>query len=195
MENKKNSMPSDVPRNKENKKIEKLNLEINNLKLELNNIKIASAKIINEYNSNSNYLQEQYRNDYKYRSQTLLEDIVKNLDIFEIALKDSENINEEFKNWLIGFEMVYLGIMKILENEGLNLIKTDIGDIFNSEIHQVIEQKIDLNKKDKEIIEIKRKGYKLHDRLIRPTDVIINQIPVKEIKKKEIKKKENKEKK
>jgi molecular chaperone GrpE len=86
----------------------------------------------------------------------------------------------------MGFEMVYSGLINSLTNEGMKVIETKVGDKLNTKYHMAIDLIEDDTKEENTILEIKQKGYVLHDRLIRPTTVVVS-------KKKETKKKDKKE--
>jgi len=168
------------------KKLTKAEKENIKLKEEIELLKFNASKVINEYKENSKRVKEQYELDRKYRAKSLLEDLVKHIDIFESALFSKKEVNAEFKNWLIGFEMVYSGLINSLTNEGMKVIDIKVGDKLNTKYHMAIDLIEDDTKEENTILEIKQKGYVLHDRLIRPTTVVVS-------KKKETKKKDKKE--
>jgi molecular chaperone GrpE len=82
--------------------------------------------------------------------------------------------------------MVYSGLINSLTNEGMKVIDIKVGDKLNTKYHMAIDLIEDDTKEENTILEIKQKGYVLHDRLIRPTTVVVS-------KKKETKKKDKKE--
>ncbi len=84
--------------------------------------------------------------------------------------------------------MVYEGLVSSLKSEGMSVIEPKIGEEFNTKNHNAIETRIDNSKKENTILEIKQKGYMLHDRVIRPASVITTKKEEKETKK-EIKQK------
>ena len=83
---------------KDQQKIKKLENKIIELNKEIEDIKLNASKVINEFKNNSKNVQEQYESDYKYRSKSLLEDIIKHIDIFESALFPNKDVSPEFKN-------------------------------------------------------------------------------------------------
>ncbi len=188
---------TDKVSSKESKKVAQLELRIINLKKELikateesTKAKEGASKIINEYKENSLFLIEQSKIESKYKSKDLLINLIKYIDTFEMALFSKKDISPEFKNWLVGFEMVYEGLVSSLKSEGMSVIEPKIGEEFNTQSHNAIETKIDNSKKDNTILEVKQKGYMLHDRVIRPASVITTKKEDKEEKKED--KKENK---
>lgn len=108
----------------------------------------------------------------KYRASSFIQSILPTLDMFEMALK-ADNVSEEMKNWLIGFEMIYNGFKNTLENEGVEEIVVHQGDALDHNLHYAIETIKSDDIPEGHIIEVKQKGYKIHDRLLRPATVSV----------------------
>ncbi len=107
----------------------------------------------------------------KYRSASFLIEVLPTLDMFEIAL--NAEASEEVRIWLKGFEMVYSNLMNALTSEGMKKIKVNIGDEFDSNIHQGVETEENKNVESGKISRVVLSGYKLHDRLLRPVTVVV----------------------
>jgi len=71
--------------------------------------------------------------------------------------------------WVDGIRLIERKLQASLEAQGLSLIKA-IGEPFDPELHEAA-----MHSKGKEgiVIEELQKGYKLHDRVIRPTMVVV----------------------
>ncbi|OCA92502.1 nucleotide exchange factor GrpE [Pseudobacillus wudalianchiensis] len=109
----------------------------------------------------------------KYRAQSLISDLLPLLDNFERALK-VEASNEQTKSVLQGMEMVYKGLVAALEKEGVEVIEA-VGKEFDPNFHQAVMTDSDDQYGPNEVIEEFQKGYKLKDRIIRPSMVKVNQ--------------------
>lgn len=109
----------------------------------------------------------------KFRSQSLAEDLLPALDSFEKAL-DTESDNEEVQAILKGMNMVYSQIMTAFEKEGIESIPA-LGEQFDPNFHQAIMQDQDENAESNEITAELQKGYKIKDRVIRPSMVKVNE--------------------
>lgn len=109
----------------------------------------------------------------KYRAQNLVSDILPSLDNFERALKVEAN-DEQSKSLLQGMEMVYRGLIEAIKNEGVEIIES-VGQQFDPHLHQAVMQIEDPNVEPNTIVEEFQKGYKLKDRVIRPSMVKVNQ--------------------
>lgn len=109
----------------------------------------------------------------KYRAQSLIENILPALDNFERAL-NAEASEEGTKSLLKGMEMIYRQLLDALKKEGLEVIEA-VGNEFDPNFHQAVMQVEDSNYGSNIVIEELQKGYKLKDRVIRPTMVKVNQ--------------------
>ncbi|HEY9577674.1 MAG TPA: nucleotide exchange factor GrpE [Pseudobacillus sp.] len=109
----------------------------------------------------------------KYRAQSLISDLLPLLDNFERALK-VEASNEQTKSVLQGMEMVYKGLISALEKEGVEAIES-VGKEFDPNFHQAVMTDSNDQYGPNEVIEEFQKGYRLKDRIIRPSMVKVNQ--------------------
>jgi molecular chaperone GrpE len=108
----------------------------------------------------------------KYKSQSLVEELLPILDNFERALQ-VEAENEQGKSLLQGMEMVYRQLVTALTNEGVEEINA-IGAEFDPHLHQAVMQVESEEYKPNEVVEVLQKGYLLKDRIIRPALVKVN---------------------
>ncbi|MFH6683219.1 nucleotide exchange factor GrpE [Bacillus amyloliquefaciens] len=109
----------------------------------------------------------------KYRSQNVVTEILPALDNFERALQ-VEAESEQTKSLLQGMEMVRRQLMDALKKEGVEAIEA-VGQEFDPNLHQAVMQVEDENFGSNIVIEELQKGYKLKDRVIRPSMVKVNQ--------------------
>ncbi|QOR68986.1 nucleotide exchange factor GrpE [Cytobacillus suaedae] len=109
----------------------------------------------------------------KYRAQSLISDMLSSIDNFERAMKiDAED--DKMKTLLQGMDMVYRGLIEALKNEGVEIIES-VGQQFDPQLHQAVMQVEDSEYDSGVVIEEFQKGYKLKDRVIRPSMVKVNQ--------------------
>ncbi|PLR87652.1 nucleotide exchange factor GrpE [Bacillus canaveralius] len=109
----------------------------------------------------------------KYRAQSLITDLLPAIDNFERALK-MEAENEQAKSVLQGMEMVFRSLLDALKKEGVEPIDA-VGQEFDPHLHQAVMQVEDDNYRPNVVVEEFQKGYKLKDRVIRPSMVKVNQ--------------------
>lgn len=109
----------------------------------------------------------------KYRAQSLVSDILPALDNFERAMQ-VEATDEQTKSLLQGMEMVHRQLLEALTKEGVEVIEA-VGKQFDPNEHQAIMQVEDNEFESNAVVEEFQKGYKLKDRVIRPSMVKVNQ--------------------
>jgi len=108
--------------------------------------------------------EEQKRQDFiKFSNQMMLEEILPILDSLDLAAKNSDDK---------GFALIKNQFSAILNKYGLEELKT-FQEEFNPEFHEAVEE-VKSEEKSGMIIEEVRKGYKLHNKILRPARVKIS---------------------
>ncbi len=110
----------------------------------------------------------------RYAAETLLENLLPILDNFEFGLLAAEAAGDQ--NILTGFKMVYTQFQQFLKDNGIAPIDA-IGHPFDPNIHEASQHIPTEEHPEGTVIAQIRRGYKLHDRLIRPALVNVAQKP------------------
>lgn len=108
-----------------------------------------------------------------YYKKDIITKLLPVLDMFELALKHKKEDNDFTK----GMEMIYAQLISTLENEGLQIIKTN--DKFNPELHEAVITE-DSEKEENTILEELQKGYMLNNKVIRYSRVKVSKKNEKE---------------
>ncbi len=94
------------------------------------------------------------------------------MDDLERALETVRG-KEDITNFVQGVEIIFNQLKNTLEKQGLEQIRAK-GEPFDPYLHEAI-MKVELDEyPDNMIVEEMRKGYKLKDRVLRPTMVKVN---------------------
>lgn len=109
----------------------------------------------------------------KFRSQSLLADILPVLDNFERALS-LQTTGEEAASLLKGVEMVQKSLVEAVSREGLEEIKA-VGEPFDPNFHQAVMQEKDDSSEPGTVLQELQKGYVLKGRVLRPAMVKVNE--------------------
>ncbi|MBT2569103.1 nucleotide exchange factor GrpE [Planococcus sp. ISL-110] len=109
----------------------------------------------------------------KFRSQSLLSDLLPVLDNFERALSLQTN-SEESASLLKGVEMVQKSLTEAVSREGLEEIKA-VGEPFDPNFHQAVMQEKDESAEPGIVLQELQKGYMLKGRVLRPAMVKVNE--------------------
>ena len=115
-------------------------------------------------------LEKDHQTAIKYRAEGFLDALLPALDSFYIALQSSPK-DAEAKAYQQGFQYLYNQIENALFAEGVSEILPKVGDDFDSALMHAVDVKE--GEEDGKIVQIFAKGYKLHDRLVRPAMVSV----------------------
>lgn len=111
----------------------------------------------------------------KYASQQLMEKLLPVLDNFERALAAGESA-ADVASFVKGVDMIFRQLTDVLAQEGLEPIQA-AGEPFDPELHQAVMRVESEEHGDNVVVEELQKGYKLKDKVIRPSMVKVNARP------------------
>ncbi|HCT8995943.1 TPA: nucleotide exchange factor GrpE [Staphylococcus aureus] len=126
-----------------------------------------------EFENYKRRIQKENEINKTYQAQRVLTDILPAIDNIERALQ-IEGDDETFKSLQKGVQMVHESLINALKDNGLEVIKTE-GEAFDPNIHQAVVQDDNPDFEPGEITQELQKGYKLKDRVLRPSMVKVNQ--------------------
>ncbi|HFN9069898.1 TPA: nucleotide exchange factor GrpE [Staphylococcus aureus] len=126
-----------------------------------------------EFENYKRRIQKENEINKTYQAQRVLTDILPAIDNIERALQ-IEGDDETFKSLQKGVQMVHESLINALKDNGLEVIKTE-GEAFDPNIHQAVVQDDNPDFESGEITQELQKGYKLRDRVLRPSMVKVNQ--------------------
>lgn len=126
-----------------------------------------------EFENYKRRIQKENEINKTYQAQRVLKDILPAIDNIERALQ-IEGDDETFKSLQKGVQMVHESLINALKDNGLEVIKTE-GEAFDPNIHQAVVQDDNPDFESGEITQELQKGYKLKDRVLRPSMVKVNQ--------------------
>ena len=110
----------------------------------------------------------------KYGALGFIRDLTTPLDNMQRALESApterDDLDETYKNILIGLEMTVQEVTKIMEKHGVKVI-SPIGEKFDYNLHQAMFEVPTDEAEPGTIMAVAQDGYVLHDRLIRPAMV------------------------
>lgn len=126
-----------------------------------------------EFENYKRRIQKENEINKTYQAQRVLTDILPAIDNIERALQ-IEGDDETFKSLQKGVQMVHESLINALKDNGLEVIKTE-GEAFDPNIHQAVVQDDNPDFESGKITQELQKGYKLKDRVLRPSMVKVNQ--------------------
>jgi len=157
--------------NNDNKKIKLLEEKINALELQVNEEKEKALRLQAEMQNIKRHKEEEISNLIKYEGTDIIISLLPIIDNFERALSLENDDNKEF---LKGFRMIYNNLINILNENKVEVIDQKDVD-FDPTIHQaVLTEKQDGIESNK-VIDVLQKGYKYKDKLLRPAMVKVSE--------------------
>ena len=110
----------------------------------------------------------------KTANQDVITSLIPVLDDFKRAGLQIEKDSKDFDKK--GVELIFNKFNDSLKSNGLEETKVEIGDVFNSDLHEAITQIKATNENQKgKIIDVIELGYKLGEKIIRYPKVVVGQ--------------------
>lgn len=165
-----------------NKSAEALQAEIDNLAREYAELKVESEKFKAEAAENLDGLQRERASfaNFKRRMEqdamavydNSLADHVRPflpvIDDLERAIKHQPS-DPEVQEWFTGLELIVQKLLKTLNDQGVQVIEVKPGDTFDPNTQEAITHEEAKGFEDGQVIEPVQNGYKLKEKIIRPT--------------------------
>ena len=125
-------------------------------------------------------LQADYQRQIKFANEGILEGMVPVLDSLEAAIKsaiekvEADEVSPEFTSFNEGVELVHKQLLDALKIHGLEPIEA-IGEAFDPNQHEALLVTPSDDVPEGQIIEEFRRGYMLHTRVLRASQVVVSQ--------------------
>ena len=75
-----------------------------------------------------------------------------------------------------GKELIFKMLNKVMSDHGLEVIDP-LGEAFNPEFHEAVTVLPSAEQEDNTVLEVLQKGFRLHERLLRPAMVVVSRKP------------------
>jgi molecular chaperone GrpE len=108
----------------------------------------------------------------RYALVPLVSDLLPVLDNLNLAIGAAEQ-NEGAAGLLEGVKMVAQQLLGVLEQSDCKTIE-DLGEAFDPNLHEAIGQEASSDYEVGVVSRVTRRGYRLHDRVVRPSQVMIS---------------------
>ena len=109
-----------------------------------------------------------------YEKERIIKSLLPALDNFEHTLQNAETA-ESTDVLIKGIRIVYDQMLDILKSYGVEQIEAK-GEDFDPVCHQAMLQQSDSERQDNVVLEEFQKGYRLNNRVIRPSKVVVNKL-------------------
>jgi molecular chaperone GrpE len=112
----------------------------------------------------------------KYALEKILGDLIAVNESMELGLKAVAGESEETRKHLEGLSLTHKQFWSTLERYGVSQIDPQ-GQPFNPELHEAVQMLASPDVPANHVMSVMQKGYKLHDRLLRPAMVVVAKAP------------------
>jgi len=109
----------------------------------------------------------------QFANQNLIEKQLPILDNFEMALAAAKDADPALRD---GVQMIYDQLLGILRDSGVETIDAT-GEGFDPNLHEAISQQETTEAEPGTVVEQVQRGYRLHERLVRPARVVVAKAP------------------
>jgi len=134
------------------------------LQEEVEELESSLKKVMADFDNYKKRMIKEKKRIRQLANKSLMVDLLEVLDDFERALDNEEDIDRD------GVKMIFNKFMKTLENHGLEKIEAQ-GKEFDPMYHECVQSEENDDAEKDQIIEVFQHGYKLNDKVIRPSKV------------------------
>jgi molecular chaperone GrpE len=157
---------------------EKLREERDALQNEKDELLGKLQRVSADYANFQKRVPKQISDTLAYEKEKIIKTLLPALDNFEHTFQNAhsaENVDALIK----GVRIIYDQTLNILKSHGVEQMKA-LGEHFDPSQHEAVMQRSEPDKQDNIVLEEFQKGYKLNDRVIRPTKVVVNKLTSEE---------------
>ena len=116
--------------------------------------------------------QREMQDSRRFANQSLLQDLLPVIDNMERAIAAAEE-SDEAAGLLEGFKMVHQLLLSTLEKHHCKPVPAE-GQTFDPAVHEAISQLPSPDHEKGTVMVVSQQGYQLHDRVIRPAQVVVS---------------------
>ena len=116
----------------------------------------------------------------RFGHQNLVKDLLSAVDNLERAMEHgAQNAGAEVRGVLDGIALVHREILSAFEKHGVSQLDA-AGQIFDPAVHEAIGQIPNPDVPANTVVQVLQKGYVIHDRMVRPSRVLVSREPTPE---------------
>ncbi|MDF1817415.1 MAG: nucleotide exchange factor GrpE [Immundisolibacteraceae bacterium] len=136
---------------------------------EANELRDASLRAVAEQENLRRRTQRDVQNAHKFGAEKILRELVEVADNLEAALASEDSGGE-------GVKMTLDLLLKTFEKNQVVVVSPE-GELFDPELHQAMTMQPTDEVEANHVLQVIQKGYRLHDRLLRPAMVVVAKAP------------------
>lgn len=153
------------------KKLERLKSEVEAARAEAETARDRMLRTVADYENYKKRLEKEKREFVKYANEKFIKDLLPSLDDLERAI-DSSNDLDSLESFREGVKIIYKQLNNILKKHNVTPIEAT-GVKFDPNLHEALMHMPSEEPKNT-VVQEYQKGYKLHERVIRPSKVVVS---------------------
>jgi molecular chaperone GrpE len=135
------------------------------------NLELA-RRIQAEFENYQKRVRRDMESERRYAALPVLNDLLPVLDNLERALQSAPS-EESVQGFVEGVRLLRKQWLDVLDKHGVRKIATD-GESFDVNVHEAIMQQPSADHPPMTVLHTVRTGYQMHDRILRPAQVIVS---------------------
>lgn len=152
-----------------------LDADLHKLQEERDQLFERVARVQADFRNAQKRLENEKIQAIQYANSRLISALIPVIDDFErAAAQDPEKIDSAAL--LKGLELVYQKLMKVLQEQHVEVIEPHPGTPFDPNLHQALMQQQDDRYTEPTVTQLLQKGYAVHGRTLRPAQVAVSTI-------------------
>jgi molecular chaperone GrpE len=112
----------------------------------------------------------------KYGAERLLGELLSVCDSLELGLKAAAAPEASARSIADGLELTYKQLLTFFDKQGVKPVDP-AGQPFNPELHEAVSAIESTEAAPNHVLKVMQKGYRLHERLLRPAMVVVARAP------------------
>lgn len=152
----------------ESNKEEELKKALEEKEKEAAHYKELWLRALADYDNLKKRTQKEIENIQLYAGEQLIKDIIPVLDNFERAIDSVEDVEDKESAFYNGIKMIYNQLKGVMKKYGVEEIEAQ-GKPFDPKLHEAIMTVESEEYEDETVVEVLRKGYTYHSKVIRPS--------------------------
>ena len=154
--------------------LEKLRQELESVRKEKDETFARLQRVYADFANFQKRVPRQITDTVAYERERIIKSLLPILDNFERTLQ-AEASNQNLDAFVKGVEIIRDQMLGVLKSHGVEPIQA-VGEKFDPERHEAMLRKSEPDKPDDVVLEEYQKGYRLDDRILRPSRVAVNKV-------------------
>lgn len=150
--------------------------QIEELRAQAQSAKEAQLRALAELDNVRKRAEREISSASKFGAEKLLGELLGISDSVDLGIQAASAPDVQVKTIIEGLELTRRQLVAVLEKQGVSQVDPK-GQPFNPDFHEAVSMVPSADVPPNHVLNVMQKGYKLHDRLLRPAMVIVARAP------------------